>query len=56
MRKKSEGGNSNKIDKQKRRRINRDEGWDLSPEWFAIIKKILHGGLQWSYDTLRIAS
>ena len=36
--------------------MNRDEGRDLSPEWFAIMKKILHGRLQWSYDTLRIAS
>ena len=55
MQKKIEGGNSNKIDKQNKR-INRDEGRDLSPEWFAIIKKILHGRLQRSYDTLSIAS
>ena len=40
----------------KKRRRKRDEERDLSPEWFAIIKKILHGRLQQSYDTLRIAS
>ena len=39
----------------KQLRINRDEGRDLSPEWFAIIKIILHR-LRWSFDNVRIAS
>ena len=39
----------------KKLRINRDEGRDLSPEWFAIVKKILHRRLYRSYDNVRIA-
>ena len=49
MWKKSQGGNSYKIVRQKRRRINRDEEMDLLPEWFAITKKLLHRRLEWSY-------
>ena len=40
----------------KKLKINRDEGRDLSPEWFAIIKKILHRRLHRIYDNVRIAS
>ena len=36
----------------KKLRINRDEGRDLSPEWFAITKKILHRRLHRSFDNV----
>ena len=38
----------------KKLRINRDEGRDLSPEWFAIIEKILHGRFHRSYNCLEL--
>ena len=34
----------------KKLRINRDEGRDLSPEWFSIVKKIQHRRLHQSFD------
>ena len=40
----------------KKLRINRDEGRDLSPEWFSIVKKIQHRRLQRSFDNVRISS
>ena len=40
----------------KKLRINRDEGRDLSPEWFSIVKKIQHRRLHQSFDNVRISS
>ena len=34
----------------KKLRINRDKGRDLSPEWFSIVKKIQHRRLHQSFD------
>ena len=34
----------------KKLRINRDEGRDLSPEWYSIVKKIQHRRLHQSFD------
>ena len=40
----------------KKLRINRDEGRDLSPEWFSIVKKIQHRRFHRSFDNVCISS